>query len=115
MYHGPHVGLASSRQLTPNLALVGSFTYSPLSLVQGHGWWNLRNLDFQHLGTGRMLDGNVGLQYQVVGRRDQVLTAGYRYQHYALYTGSENTSDQITWTKADKVQQGWYMGGEFSL
>ena len=39
VYHGPHVGLAASRQLSPRLVLVGSISYAPLSLAQGHGWW----------------------------------------------------------------------------
>lgn len=114
-YHGPHAGVAGSKQLAPKLALVGSLSYSPLTIVQGHGWWNLRSLDFQHLGTGQMLDGKIGLRYSVAGRRDNALTVGYRYQHYSLFTGTENTSDQITWSKAVKVQQGWYMGGDFSF
>jgi len=114
-YHGPHVGLTGTKQLAPKLALVGSFSYSPLVLVQGHGIWNLRNLDFRHFGTGQMLDGKIALHYAIAGRRDNALILGYRYQYYSLYTGSENTSNQITWTKATKLQHGWYMGGEFSF
>lgn len=114
-YHGPHIGLTGTKQLAPKLALVGSFSYSPLALVQGHGIWNLRSLDFRHLGTGQMLDGKIGLHYAIAGRRDNSLTLGYRYQYYGLYTGSENTSNQITWTEATKIQHGWYMGGDFSF
>lgn len=113
VYHGPHVGLVGTKQLAPKLALVGSLSYSPLSVVRGHGKWNLRDLDFEHFGTGQMLDGKIGLRYNVDGRRDNSLSLGYRYQHYGLYTGSENTSSQITWTKATKIQLGWYMGGDF--
>lgn len=112
-YHGPHIGLTSTKQLTPNLALTGTLSYSPLSVAQGHGIWNLRDLDFRHLGTGQMLDSKIALRLNIAGRRDNSLTVGYRYQHYSLYTGAENTSDQITWTKATKIQQGWYMGGDF--
>ena len=115
VYHGPHVGLAKTKQLAPKLALVGSLSYAPLTLVQGHGWWNLRDLDFRHCGTGQMLDGEIGLRYNIASHRDNSLTLGYRYQQYNLYTGSENTSNQITWTKATNVQQGWYMGGDFKF
>jgi hypothetical protein len=115
VYHGPHVGLAATKQLAPNLQLVGSVSYAPLTLVQGHGWWNLRSLDFEHLGAGQMLDGKIGLRYLIAGRQNNYLTVGYRYQHYNLYTGSENSSPDITWTKASKLQQGWYMGGNFEL
>lgn len=113
VYHGPHIGLATNKQLAPKLALVGSLAYGPLTLVQGHGSWNLRDLNFEHFGTGQMVDGKIGLRYQVADRRGNSLTIGYRFQQYKLFTGSENTSDQITWTKATKVQQGWYMGWEF--
>lgn len=115
VYHGPHVGLISTKQLAPTLALVGSVSYSPLTLVQGHGWWNLRDLAFEHLGTGQMLDGKIGLRYNVAGRQDNALTVGYRYQYYSLFTGSESTSSEISWTKAVKVQHGWYMGGDFKF
>ncbi|HWR41549.1 hypothetical protein [Sporomusa sp.] len=115
VYQGLHAGFTGTKQLAPKLALVGSIRYSPLMLVQGHGWWNLRNLDFEHLGSGQMLDGKIGLRYSVAGHRDNALTLGYRYQQYSLYTGSENTSSSITWTNATKVQQGWYMGGDFTF
>lgn len=115
VYHGPHMGLATTKQLAPKLTLVGSLSYSPLTLVQGRGWWNLRDLNFRHLGTGQMIDGKIGLRYNVTNHRDNSLTLGYRYQQYNLFTGSENTSEQITWAKATKVQQGWYMGGDFSF
>ncbi|SMC82596.1 hypothetical protein [Sporomusa malonica] len=115
VYHGPHVGFSGTKQLAPKLALVGSISYSPLALAQGQGWWNLRNLDFEHLGSGQMLDGKIGLRYLVAGRHDNALTLGYRYQQHRLYTGSEDTSSAITWTDATKIQQGWYMGGDFKF
>ncbi|WP_371368649.1 hypothetical protein SRRS_21440 [Sporomusa rhizae] len=115
VYHGPHIGVTETKQLTPKLALVGSIAYAPLTVVEGHGWWNLRELDFKHTGTGQMLDGKIGLKYLVAGRQDNSLTVGYRYQRNSLYTGTENTSSDITWTKATQEQYGWYMGGEFKF
>lgn len=115
VYHGPHIGITETKQLSPGLALVGSITYAPLTAVEGHGWWNLRDLDFRHTGTGQMLDGRIGLKYLIAGRQDNSLTVGYRYQKNSLYTGSENTSSDITWTKATQEQYGWYMGGDFKF
>lgn len=115
VYHGPHVGFSATKQLAPKLSLIGSVSYAPLVLAQGQGWWNLRDLNFEHLGSGQMLDGKIGLRYIVSGHNDNILTLGYRYQQHRLYTGSENTSSAITWTDATKIQQGWYMGGAFKF
>lgn len=115
VYHGPHVGVIGTKQLASKLELVGSVAFAPLTIVQGHGWWNLRNLDFKHSGTGQTLDGKLGLKYLVSGSQDNALTVGYRYQRNSLYTGTENTSSNITWTKATQELHGWYMGGEFKF
>ncbi|WP_425060658.1 hypothetical protein SCACP_13970 [Sporomusa carbonis] len=114
-YQGPHAGFAATKQLTSKLAMVGSIAYAPLTLVQGRGWWNLRELDFEHTGSGQMLDGKIGLRYNVAERRDNSLTLGYRYQQYSLFTGSENTSPDITWSKAVKTQEGWFLDGNFKF
>lgn len=112
-YQGPHVGVAGKSALSANLSVVGSVAYSPLALVQGHGWWNLRSLDFVHTGTGQMVDAHIGLRYTPAGAKSGSVTAGYRYKHMSLYQGTENTSSQITWDKATNIQQGFYFTSEF--
>ncbi|VBB06797.1 Hypothetical protein LUCI_2033 [Lucifera butyrica] len=105
---GPHLGLAVHKPLSPSLAVFGSLIYSPFALVQGHGWWNLRNLDFVQTGPGQMLDGQIGLQLQ---NKRNLFTIGYRYQSVDVTDGSENTSSDIVWDKARSTLKGFYFAG----
>jgi hypothetical protein len=108
-YQGPHVGVATKTNISPNLAVVGSLSYTPATLVQGHGWWNLRQLDFYHIGLGQMWDGSVGISY--MPQKNASLTAGYRYQYASLYTGTESTSTDVSWDKATNIQKGYFFSG----
>lgn len=49
-YHGPHIGVRGQTRLTPAVSLTGSVAYSPFAVVEGQGWWNLRELEFTHNG-----------------------------------------------------------------
>lgn len=113
VYQGPHIGIAGRSALSPRVSVVGSLAYTPLALVQGHGWWNLRSLDFVHTGAGRMVDAQIGLRYTPAGVKNGSVTAGYRYQHMSLYQGTENTGSEISWDKATNVQKGFYFASEF--
>lgn len=110
-YQGPHIGALTSKKLSTSLSALGSLTYTPLALVQGHGWWNLRELDFSHLGPGQMWDAQLALQYKLP-KTNGAITLGYRYQWLNIYTGSENTSDSISWDKAVTVQKGLFISGQ---
>ena len=111
-YQGPHIGTAVAKKISPTLALTGSVSYSPLAAVRGHGWWNLRELDFVHTGLGQMVDTQVGLRY-TLPKTTGSFTVGYRYQYMDIYKGEENTSATITWDKAATVQHGIYVSGEY--
>jgi len=110
-YQGPHIGTITTKKLSSAVSAIGSLTYTPLALVQGHGWWNLRALDFDHLGPGHMMDAQVGMRYSLP-KTAGAITIGYRYQWLDIYTGSENTSSTITWDKAVTVQKGLYFTGQ---
>lgn len=112
-YQGPHVGVRDRVALSPRVSVVGSLAYSPLTLVQGHGWWNLRSLDFDHSGVGQMVDAYVGLRYALNDSKTAAVTAGYRYQYMSLYNGAESTNGEVTWDKATNVQKGFYVSSEF--
>lgn len=112
-YQGPHIGVRDKVDLSRRVSVVGSLAYSPLALVQGHGWWNLRNLNFEHTGLGQMVDAQIGLRYALNDKRTAAVTAGYRYQYMSLYSGTESTSDDIAWDKATSVQKGFYVTSEF--
>ncbi len=111
-YQGPHVGVRDKVALSPRVSVVGSLAYSPVALVQGHGWWNLRSLNFDHTGVGQMVDAYVGLRYALNDRKTAAVTAGYRYQYMSLYNGTENTNGDISWDKATNVQKGFYVTSE---
>jgi hypothetical protein len=109
-YQGPHVGVTHTIPLTKTIRAIGSVTYSPLLLAQGSGWWNLRDLSFEHTGSGQMLDTTIGLQFSTTPKNSSI-TLGYRYQYFSLYTGTENLSPDITWKKAINTQRGYYITG----
>ncbi len=111
-YQGPHIGVKERSDLSERVSVVGSLTYSPLALFQGHGWWNLRGLSFDHIGAGQMVDAFVGLRYALNGSKDNSVTAGYRYQYMSLYKGTESTSADISVDKATSVQKGFYFATE---
>lgn len=110
-YQGPHIGLQTTKKLNTALSAVGSVTYTPLALVQGHGWGNLRELDFAHIGPGQMWDAQLALQVKVP-KTDGTITVGYRCQWLDVYTGTENTNDSITWEKAATIQKGLFLAGQ---
>jgi len=112
-YQGPHIGVKGRSAISPRVSVVGSVAYSPLALAQGHGWWNLRSLEFDHTGTAQMVDAYIGLRYAIGGNQAAAVTAGYRYQYMSLYQGTENTSAEISWDKATSVQKGFYFTSEF--
>ncbi|MDT8902078.1 hypothetical protein [Anaeroselena agilis] len=112
-YQGPHIGVKGKSALSPQVSVVGSVAYSPLALAQGHGWWNLRGLEFDHTGTAQMVDAYIGVRYALGGTQAAAVTAGYRYQYMSLYHGTENTSAEISWDKATSVQKGFYFSSEF--
>lgn len=110
-YQGPHIGVTTRSRLSPGLSLVGSLACTPLALVQGNGWWNLRSLNFIHTGIGQMWDGSIGLRFAPTGKQNAALTVGYRYQYLYLFHGVENTSSDISWDKATDSQHGLYLLG----
>lgn len=109
-YHGPHIGANTVKEIAPRIDAVGSIAYSPLTAVRGHGWWNLRQLDFVHTGPGQMVDASIGVRYTMPNTMGSV-TLGYRYQWLDIFTGWENTSPDITWDKASNIQQGLFVSG----
>lgn len=114
-YQGPHVGVRTESPLSSKLSLIGTLSYSPLAYVAGHGWWNLRNLDFYHTGAGQMLDASIGIRYAPEGLKNGAVTVGYRYQRHSLLHGAESTNSAITWDKATNIQQGPYFISQFQL
>lgn len=111
IYQGPHLGISHEFPLTPKLTVIGSFSYAPLLLAQGHGWWNLRDLSFDHAGTAQMLDTSIGIRYANTPQ-NIAITMGYRYQSFQLASGKENLSSTVSWDKATNVQQGYFLTGE---
>lgn len=111
VYQGPHMGMIHKAPLTNKLTIVSSISYSPWALAQGHGWWNLRNLDFKHVGSAQMLDTMIGLYYKPKSG-DTAITLGYRSQYFKLLKGWENTSPDIIWDKATTIRHGYYFTAE---
>lgn len=109
VYQGPHIGLRNSLPLTNTASLVSTLTYSPFALIEGQGWWNLRNLSFSHVGTGQIVDISLGAQ---LGQENRTLTIGYRYKYASLYQGWENLSSTISWDKATFIQRGPFISGK---
>ncbi|MBC8014528.1 MAG: hypothetical protein H7X79_02150 [Sporomusaceae bacterium] len=113
-YQGPHVGIIHNAPLTNKITAIGSLSYSPYGLAQGHGWWNLRDLDFRHTGTAQMLETKIGLRF-ALNQKNSSITLGYRYQSFRLLRGSENLSPDISWVKANHIQQGYYFTTEMKF
>lgn len=113
-YQGPHVGIIHNVPLTRNITAIGSISYSPYALAQGHGWWNLRDLDFRHTGSAQLLDTKIGLRFALTPQ-NSALTLGYRYQSFRLLQGWENLSPEISWVKANYIQQGYYFMSEMKF
>lgn len=107
IYQGPHIGVSAAAPLAAKIAAFGSLTYTPLAVAQGHGWWNLRSLDFTHIGPAQMFDSSIGLTYAFT--KDKSLTLGYRYQYYGIFSGRENLSSQVSWDKATNIQRGLFI------
>lgn len=112
IYQGPHVGLIHNLPLTTKITLISSLSYAPYVLAQGHGWWNLRSLDFNHTGSAQMFDTKIGLRF---GSKLAGITLGYRYQAFKLLHGFENLSPDVSWAKAAHIQQGYYFTSEMSF
>ncbi|MBP2626953.1 MAG: hypothetical protein H6Q68_1664 [Firmicutes bacterium] len=110
VYQGPHVGIIHKVPLTNKLTAIGSLSYSPWALAQGHGWWNLRNLNFEHVGSAQMLDTKIGLSF--TPKPQTTIILGYRYQYFKLIKGWENISADISWDKATTIRRGYYLTGE---
>lgn len=114
IYQGPHVGVTHAIPLTNSITAIGSLSYSPYALAQGHGWWNLRNLDFSHTGTAQMLDTKIGLRFTLAPQNSSI-TLGYRYQSFRLLGGGENLSSEIAWAKSNHIQQGYFFTSEMKF
>lgn len=114
IYQGPHVGVTHTVPLTNSITAIGSLSYSPYALAQGHGWWNLRDLDFRHTGSAQMLDTKIGLRFTLPPQNASI-TLGYRYQSFRLLRGWENLSPDISWVKANHIQQGYYFMAEMKF
>lgn len=111
VYQGPHIGLVVKHPLTSAISSFASVSYSPFALAQGHGWWNLRNLDFTHNGRAQMLATELGLRFALDNKNDAFIL-GYRYHYNSVFHGQENLSSAISWDKAINIQRGLYFGGE---
>lgn len=112
-YQGPHVGFRSTTKLTPVVSLLAAVTYSPFAVVNGHGWWNLRDMEFGHIGSGQMLDTDLALQYNPPQLPDSALLLGYRFQQHSLIRGGENGNPDIRWEKAIAIRHGIYLSGRY--
>jgi hypothetical protein len=110
IYQGPYVGVTGQLPLTGTFSLVGATFYSPLALVEGQGWWNLRDMNFSHLGTGQILDTFFGAK--LMHSKDKALTIGYRYKYAGLYHGGESISSTISWDKATFIQRGPFISSQ---
>ena len=108
-YQGLHIGLSAKAPIGSKVSVIGTFSYSPLAIAQGHGWWNLRGLDFKHQAPAQMLDGSIGLDWRPTQATS--ITLGYRYQRMFITKGWENLNSTVTWEKATSVQQGVYITG----
>lgn len=111
VYQGPHVGIIHKASITPTLTAIGSLSYSPWALAQGYGWWNLRDLNFEHVGSAQLLDAKIGLNF-TPRLQATAITFGYRYQYFKLIKGWENLSPDISWDKATTIRQGYYFRAE---
>lgn len=109
IYQGLHFGLKSEIPLQRKLTAIGRLSYSPLAIAQGHGWWNLRNLDFKHQAPAQMLDTDIALKWQ--SDQSTSVTVGYRYQQMSISKGWENLNSTITWNAATNIQEGLYVMG----
>lgn len=110
IYQGPHIGWKYTAPSRGKLTPVATLSYTPLAYVHGRGWWNLRSLDFTHIGPGQMLDTSLALRYSPTSSTAFIL--GYRYQYNSLFRGWENTSGDISWDKATAIQQGFYFSAQ---
>lgn len=106
-YQGLHFGISAKTPLNSKLSIKSTLSYSPLAIAHGHGWWNLRNLDFKHQAPAQMFDTSVGIQWQPT--HANIISIGYRYQFMKISSGWENLSKDITWEKATNIQQGFYL------
>ena len=111
IYQGPHVGIIHKVPLSNQLTVIGSLSYSPWALAQGHGWWNLRTLNFEHMGSAQIFDTMIGLHF-TPQLQATTITLGYRYQNFKLIKGWENSSPEISWNKATTIRQGYYFSVE---
>jgi hypothetical protein len=59
-YSGVHFGLRGDYRVSSNATLFGSISYSPIT-ARGTGYWNLRNLTFNHNGNGTATVVEVGI------------------------------------------------------
>lgn len=112
-YQGPHIGISTEKKVTPKISTVGSIKYSPIALAQGHGNWNLRNLEFNHTGSAQMLDTMAGVRFALSSSSS--FTVGYRYQWCSLFKGQEDLNSDIRWDKATNIQKGIYFSGTTSF
>ncbi|MGI6093541.1 MAG: hypothetical protein GX348_09750 [Veillonellaceae bacterium] len=110
IYQGLHVGLTAKAPISNKVLAIGTLSYSPLAIAQGHGWWNLRGLDFKHQAPAQMFDGSIGIDWRPT--QTTSITIGYRYQRMFITKGWENISPTITWEKATSIQQGFYITGK---
>lgn len=112
-YQGIHLGLSSKVPINSKLSAISTLSYSPLAIAQGHGWWNLRDLDFRHEAPAQIFDGTVGIAWQPA--HALAVSAGYRYQHMSISKGRENLSTAITWEKATNIQKGFYFNSTYTF
>lgn len=112
-YQGPYIGIQHHVKLTPAISSISTLKYSPLLFAQGHGHWNLRDLDFNHTGTAQMLDAAIGLEF-ALATQSRLLLA-YRYQRTSLFRGWEDTDSSIIWDKATSIQKGIYIIGNVTF
>ncbi|MEG6585791.1 hypothetical protein [Dendrosporobacter sp. 1207_IL3150] len=113
IYHGPFIGIESEKKLSSKITAVGTIKYSPLAIAQGHGYWNLRDLDFRHMGIAQIIDTQAGLRFSVI--KNGAVTVGYRFKQMDIYRGWEDLSPDISWDKATSRQRGIYINGEMKF
>ncbi|MCX7780526.1 MAG: hypothetical protein N2491_06370 [Negativicutes bacterium] len=112
-YQGPRLGWRFHSILSPKIAVIAALSFSPLAYVHGQGWWNLRDLTFEHNGPGHMLDTAIGIHYAF--SPDASAAFGYRFQRFGLFRGWENTDAAISWDAATYTQKGWYLTSEMKF
>ena len=110
IYHGPYAGISYYKPVAKKLSAFANLSYTPLALAQGHGWWNLRNLHFEHVGPAQMFNSQVGVDIQLSS--SSILSLGYRYQHNRIFAGRESSNSTISWAKASTTQKGFYFTGK---